>query len=72
MQSFGAAQKYQDLWPLEKLEDQQLSLHPAVTSSWSLAAGPLQTPRAHRVGHDLVTQQQCIRSCSQVFKSYIS
>ena len=55
MQSSVAAQKYQDLWPLEKLEDQQLGLHPAVTSSWSLAAGPLQTPRAHRVGHDLVT-----------------
>lgn len=44
MQSFGAA-KYQDLWPLEKLEDQQLGPHPAVTSSWSLAAGPFQTPR---------------------------
>ena len=55
MQSFGAAQKYQDLWPLEKLEDQQLGPHPAATSSWSLAAGPFQTPRACRVGYDLVT-----------------
>ena len=63
MQSFGAAQKYQDLWPLEKLEDQQLSLHPAVTSSWSLAAGPLQTPRAQSWTRlsDLTTTSAAIR-----------